>query len=145
MTDEWGSYYILDDNETVTEGVTAAVAAAKNEDGTTLPPLYDVIDPDSLDSLFETGTDDIRVVFQYAGYYVRVNGEGRVALAEASDEHRENLLGECGHCGAEFQFDVDYPVTTREVDGQMTFFSFCDIDCKDEWESDRRKAVENDD
>lgn len=66
------------------EAVVAAVAAAENVAQTDLPPLFDSIDPDALDSLFESGPLAERstgtVSFSYAGHEVSVTADGQVDL-----------------------------------------------------------------
>lgn len=64
------------------EAVVEAVAAASGLSPLDLPPLYRAIDPDSLDSLFQSGADG-RVRFAYAGYDVTVDDDGRVRLDDA--------------------------------------------------------------
>ena len=50
------------------------------------PPLYDAVDPAALDQLYATGADDddspshVRVSFQYHGYDLVVDADGRVEL-----------------------------------------------------------------
>lgn len=49
------------------------------------PPLYSVIDPDALDSLFDSSTSDnsqtpVQVCFQYSGYEVRIQSNGEIAI-----------------------------------------------------------------
>ena len=58
-----------------------AVADRKKVDPTDLPPLYDVVDPDALDTLL----DDVEEVsFAYSGYHVtlRTGGVARVVDSE---------------------------------------------------------------
>lgn len=62
--------------------VTTAVAAAKDTDPTSLPPLYDVIDPDALDDV--AACDTVGVSFEYAGYEIHVDGRGGIALVSLS-------------------------------------------------------------
>lgn len=56
---------------TVTEQVVAAVAELEGVDEQELDrPLYDVVDPDSLDTLFRNASAQVR--FEYLGYAVTV-------------------------------------------------------------------------
>lgn len=137
MERKHGHYYTVNEEETILEGIVTAVGAIENEDLTDLPALYDVIDPDYIESLFETGPEDLRITFQYAGYDIAVNGNRRIAVAEAQGEN-DRPLGECAHCGSEFELDVDYPVATRKLEDGVTFFSFCDQTCKAAWENTHR-------
>ncbi|WP_440772141.1 HalOD1 output domain-containing protein [Natronorubrum sp. DTA28] len=69
----------------VTETIVDAVSEAEDCDPLTLPPLWNVIDPEALDALFEptrggrprTG----RVSFVYAGYEITVDSTGEAAVA----------------------------------------------------------------
>ena len=143
MEDTLGHYYTLGEDETILEGVTAAVAAITDRDVTELPALYEVIDPECLETLFETGAGERRVAFKYAGCSVLVNGKGRVAVAQ-DGEQSESPLGECAHCGETFELDVDYPIETRQIDGEVTFFAFCDSECKENWEGHHRQSADHD-
>lgn len=74
-------------DRTPSEAVVDAVAEAEGADPTTLPPLFDAVDPDALDSLFETtsvapAASTAQVTFSYAGYEVTVEADGAVDLAE---------------------------------------------------------------
>lgn len=70
--------------ESVSGEVLATVAARENTDPAELqPPLYEVIDPEALDSLFTPRTDgSVRtggeVQFTYRGYRIRVTPSGDV-------------------------------------------------------------------
>ncbi|HMB50116.1 HalOD1 output domain-containing protein [Natronoarchaeum rubrum] len=66
------------------EAVVEALADAKGVDPLELEPLYQVIDPDALDALFDgtAGGDrrQGRVEFRTSGYRVEVTASGRVHL-----------------------------------------------------------------
>lgn len=70
--------------ESVSGKVLDTVAARKNTEPTALhPPLYEVIDPDALDTLFSPkGDGGVRtggeVRFTYCGYEIRVTSNGDV-------------------------------------------------------------------
>lgn len=69
------------ENVGVSERVVQRVAAAAGEDVLEMPPLYETVDPDALDSL----VDDLRdgeVAFDYAGYRVTVTSDGTITLDE---------------------------------------------------------------
>jgi hypothetical protein len=68
------------EQQTVTEQVVAAVAAEKDVTELTLAPLYDAIDPDALESLFQAGATG-RVRFAYEGYDVTVHTDGEVDVS----------------------------------------------------------------
>ncbi|SDK37819.1 HalOD1 output domain-containing protein [Natronorubrum texcoconense] len=69
----------------VTETIVDAVSEAEDCDPLTLPPLWNVIDPEALDALFEptrggeprTG----RVSFVYVGYEITVDSTAEAAVA----------------------------------------------------------------
>lgn len=72
-----------------TTAVIEAVAAARGTEPTDLPTLYDVIDPDALDELFEAGGGSDRpercVEFAYAGCTVRVRTGPHVTVCMAGE------------------------------------------------------------
>ena len=59
------------------ESVVMAVAEANDVSPIDLRPLNDVIDPDALDSLFQTGTTG-ELTFEYEGHHVVVTDDGSV-------------------------------------------------------------------
>lgn len=67
--------------EPVGERIVREVAAAADSDALELPTLYDVIDPEALESLVRSMADG-EVSFTYAGYEVTVGSDGRVCLDE---------------------------------------------------------------
>lgn len=73
---EWVDY------DAISIAVVTAVAAASGQDPVTTAPLYEVIDPEALDSVFagtgssETGVNGC-VQFEYEGYRVVVESSGR--------------------------------------------------------------------
>jgi len=46
------------------------------------PPLYDAVDPDSLDPLFENRDTDGSVEFGWRGYWITVSSDGSVDVVE---------------------------------------------------------------
>lgn len=64
--------------------VLETIAAREDVDPTALQdPLYSVIDPEALDSLFQNGHG--RVVFDYHGYEVTVSNERCITLQRKAD------------------------------------------------------------
>jgi len=63
-----------------------AIAANANRPEETLDPLYDTVDPDALDSLFQTSEDDApmagTVEFWYFGCEVTVQSTGTVIVTK---------------------------------------------------------------
>lgn len=70
------------DTGSVSTEVVTAVAAAKEMDPLSLPPLYDAIDPDALDGV--VACDATGVSFEYAGYEIHVDGRDSIALVSLS-------------------------------------------------------------
>lgn len=69
--------------EPPSERVIRAVSDRKGIDPTALqPPLYDAINPEALDSLFETRDTDGRVEFHWLGYRIVVFSSGSVRVIE---------------------------------------------------------------
>ena len=70
-TPAWRQHY--------TTTILEEIAVAENVSVLDLPPLYDVIEPDSLNRLLEHGTD-VSVNFSYFGYCVSIeNGDVTIA------------------------------------------------------------------
>lgn len=78
------------DSQPVSQTVVLAVAEATGDDAMELPPLYDTVDPDALNRLFEDRTDSIERLggsfeFAYAGCDVTVRADGTVDVVLAAD------------------------------------------------------------
>ncbi|QSW97871.1 HalOD1 output domain-containing protein [Haloterrigena alkaliphila] len=74
-------------NETPSLELIEQVASLEETDPMALPPLYDAIDPEALDSLCRSSASDgamtePTVHFTYCGYDVRVGAAGDVAVSE---------------------------------------------------------------
>ena len=71
----------IESDEAVSDAVVLAVSAIQGRDPISLPPLGEVVDPDSLDRIFDSQLDGMsrtggRVSFTYADCYVTIdNGE----------------------------------------------------------------------
>lgn len=63
----------------VSERVVQMVATETDTDQLDLPPLFEAIDPDALDSIMETMTDG-ELSFAYAGTTVSVDSTGAVQI-----------------------------------------------------------------
>ena len=75
-------------SEPLSQSVVDAVARAEGVDPLDLEvALYEVVDPDALDALFQTecGAVEGRVEFEYYGYDVTVTASGRVSLDAVDD------------------------------------------------------------
>ena len=77
-------------DESVSQTVIMAVAEATDVDPIDLDPrISDVIDPDALDRLFDTGQSEMRVKFAMAGCQVIVHADCVVVVAADASEPTE--------------------------------------------------------
>lgn len=76
----WGAGAVreLTDERPVSQAVVATVAELTGRDPTAMDPLYDWIDPDALDDLFERPSSRATVSFRYLDCIVAVTDEGFV-------------------------------------------------------------------
>ena len=67
--------------------IATTVADAAGVDPLELDPLYDVVDPEVLETLLETPSvsPESSITFTYAGFEVRVEGEGDVFVEESTE------------------------------------------------------------
>ncbi|PGF13876.1 hypothetical protein CP556_22525 [Natrinema sp. CBA1119] len=72
-------------NKPPVNAVTEAVAEATDSNPLELPPLYDAIDPDALNTLFNGSETNIQVLFQYAGFEIVVQ-DGEVEIEPLQGE-----------------------------------------------------------
>lgn len=76
-----------DPREPLSRRIVERVADAEGVDPVELDPLYTVVDPDALDSLFQPRLASRdgpggELWFEYHDYEVRVGADGRVTLAD---------------------------------------------------------------
>jgi hypothetical protein len=75
--------------------VLRAVAEATETDPADLPPLYDVIDPDALDAVFDgrhengSDSDDRELRLSYAGREISVRSD-EVTVGPTTERHRQS-------------------------------------------------------
>ncbi|MFD1515260.1 HalOD1 output domain-containing protein [Halomarina rubra] len=73
-----------DGSDPIYTAVVEAVAETKGVDPLSLePPLYDVLDPEALDSLYSSPTrteTPLRVSFSYADCTVTVDSDGQILI-----------------------------------------------------------------
>ena len=79
------------ETDPVSQTVVLAVADATGDDPMELPPLYDTVDPDALNELFDPSTGGAvgrsgRVEFTYAGCDVTVHADERVAVSPVAEQ-----------------------------------------------------------
>lgn len=80
-SDEAPVEYQATGDERLSEAVISAVATAEDSDPMALdPPLYDAIDPDALDALFQSPRVAGRMAFRYHGRTVTVHANRRVVV-----------------------------------------------------------------
>lgn len=66
------------------QSVVEAISRAEDTDPTDLDPVYEVIDPDALNELFDGKRGNAgKVEFRYHGYDVTVRSDGRVTLGNS--------------------------------------------------------------
>lgn len=65
-----------------------ALATAMGVEPTELPPLFEIVDPDAVDSLFSNNTSspgaEAMLSFNYRNWNVFVNADGRIRVCDAS-------------------------------------------------------------
>ena len=79
--------------------VVMAVADAAGRSQGELPPLHEAIDPEALDRLFAPTVSEERrtrgrVVFEYAGYEIEVDGSGGVTVRPVEGPSSSHRLGQ---------------------------------------------------
>ena len=79
--------FVRDEHEAISDTVVRAVstvsglpATPRSDADLALDPLYTVVDPDALDSLFDDRVSAGSVTFDYHGYTVTADSTGRVVL-----------------------------------------------------------------
>lgn len=61
--------------------VIEAVAEVKGEDSMEMrPPLFEAINPEALDAVFQSGS--ISISFEWDGYTIEIDGSGSIAVQE---------------------------------------------------------------
>lgn len=120
-------------DESLPVRIVMAVAALRETDPKTLPPLAEAIDPDGLagviDSLRDTsdGTGDGFVEFAYDGCTVRVRANGDVTIRSEADGVRAQGERECSDDDGDHWQDVDLV----ESDTDTVRFEIHDIRSED--------------
>lgn len=71
------------DHNNPTELIVETVAALSNTPVEELPPLYEALDPDALDQLFDHGnTQALKIRFQYQGFQITLDSDGVATFEE---------------------------------------------------------------
>ena len=75
---------VFDVDESPSHGVIRAIATVKGVDPTDVDPLYDFIDPDALNTMFDDTTEaresDLRVSFRIEDSKIEVSGDRRITV-----------------------------------------------------------------
>jgi hypothetical protein len=78
--------YEMGPDQSPSEGVVEAMCAVSNIEPTSLDPLYSVIDPDALDTIFESGfSGNPTVKFQYNGREVMVENGREITIRQIDE------------------------------------------------------------
>lgn len=77
--------FVLEGVPAPCETIIAGVAERADEDPMDLPPLYEAVDPDAIDTIVRDGRS-VQVTFEYAGYEITVAGPNDVAIHERSHD-----------------------------------------------------------
>ena len=72
--------------------IVSMVAKADNRSVLDLPPLFDVVDPDSLEGLLQSGSG-VSVSFEYCGYRVDVSQESTQLTNMGATYHENTANG----------------------------------------------------
>lgn len=73
---------MVGETRTTIERVVQTVAESTHTDPMDLPPLYEAIDTDALNSILEDRTD-VSVSFKYAGTRVTATSDGYITIEES--------------------------------------------------------------
>lgn len=68
--------------------IVLTVAEATGRDHTEFPRLQTVVDPDAMESLFDTDNPSLQMTFDYAGCRVFVDGTGQIQVFGESPNSR---------------------------------------------------------
>ncbi len=84
-TPDYAVEHDFEGDQLLSTTVISAVADSAGVQPLELPPLYETIDPDTLDSLFRPSTGDgpDHISFTHVGYAVTVYGDGTVVVEDA--------------------------------------------------------------
>ncbi|WP_178915566.1 HalOD1 output domain-containing protein [Natronomonas gomsonensis] len=80
--------YDSESDSSATEAIISALAEAVGVEPTNLPPLFDYVDPDALNALFEPSDSatngDTLLSFQVDTWNVFVRSDGRIRVCDAT-------------------------------------------------------------
>jgi len=83
--------------ERVSTAIVQELATVEGVEPEELPPLYDAIDTDALDTLIhQSDTDDVTIGFDYGQYRIHVEGTGEITVTPS--EPRTDDVGTKSCC-----------------------------------------------
>lgn len=90
-SEAWQTVSDWSESDCITTAVLRAIAETTGRDPRELPPLYETVDPDSLNALFNSKPDGAirlngRLVFTHADCEIEVRANGRVHVTRQFDE-----------------------------------------------------------
>lgn len=90
-TETYRTVHDWSENRSLSTTVVHAVERVLGTPGAELPPLYEHVDPDGLDSIFASVQSDHvrtegRITFPYAGLRVMIQADGTITLSIAPEE-----------------------------------------------------------
>ena len=111
--------------EPLNSTILTALADVKDVEPTELEPLYEHIDPDALESLFDPDGDGLRtdghVSFSFADHYVTIHGHGEYAVISLAKSRRSLSIfaggGEKIDDAAAFESALQHLVRTAAQNG----------------------------
>ena len=91
-TETYRTVHNWNQHDSISTTLIEAVSAVVGEQSTTLPPLFESVDPDALDSVFEPTTATPRtagrISIPYAGFLVTIYADGEITFtASQSTTH----------------------------------------------------------
>lgn len=85
-TGTYRTVYDWEENESLSTRLLVAIEAITDVSPNELPPLYDYVDPDALDRLFEPRAETARtraagnITIPYAGFLVTIHADGVITI-----------------------------------------------------------------
>ncbi|GAB7019655.1 HalOD1 output domain-containing protein [Halostagnicola sp. A-GB9-2] len=67
-----------------------AVAESKGVEPSQLPPIYETIDPEPIESLINGSGSAFELTFEYVGYQIRITRDGYEIIDDGTIEASEN-------------------------------------------------------
>lgn len=72
--------FTIQDGESPSGAIVRAISELENCNPEELPEIYEYIDPQTLDHLFDS-VDAITVEFEYHGYKARIQSDGKLLIS----------------------------------------------------------------